>query len=69
MDVGLSDVGEKEVFVARDTLETAQIGNQATLIVTIGYQSYFARDTLEAAQIGNQVILIVTKHRLPVICG
>ena len=30
--------GEKEAFVARDTLETAQIGNQATLIVTIGYQ-------------------------------
>ena len=53
-------MGEKEAFVARDTLETAQIGNQATLIVTIGYQSYFARDTLEAAQIGNQVILIVT---------
>ena len=46
--------------MARDTLEAAQIGNQVTLIVTIGYQSFVARDTLEAAQLGNQVTLIVT---------
>ena len=61
--------------MARDTLEAAQIGNQVTLIVTIGYQSFVARDTLEAAQLGNQVTLIVTigytdsNYRLPVICS